>query len=172
MPQDPSDDSSQCWLWQCLGAIRQQATTLGWRALKTPTSETPDFGGHVTSLTLQYLWPRPLGFDWKGLAASRGTAGGHSGPPPINQPGIDSRNDLNQHWASFMMPYGITRPQWVKTVKVCFRKKLLQFESCGPQAQSMGHRTQIIGVPNLFPVFLVSDESKLRTFQTRAALNA
>ena len=55
----------------------------GWRALKTPTSATP-----VSAVT----WPRsrfntsgldPLGFDWKDLAASRGTAGGHSGRPPI-----------------------------------------------------------------------------------------
>ena len=30
--------------------------------------------------------PDPLGFDWEGLAESRGTAGGHSGPPPIKQP--------------------------------------------------------------------------------------
>ena len=30
--------------------------------------------------------PDPLGFDWEGLAASRGTAGGHSGPPPLKQP--------------------------------------------------------------------------------------
>ena len=57
--------------------------TLGWRALKTPTSATP-----VSAVT----WPRsrfntsgpdPLGFDWEDLAASRGTAGGHSGRPPI-----------------------------------------------------------------------------------------
>ena len=27
--------------------------------------------------------PDPLGFDWEGLAASRGTAGGHSGLPPL-----------------------------------------------------------------------------------------
>ena len=56
---------------------------LGWRALKTPTSATP---------VLAVTWPRsrfntsgpyPLGFDWEDLAASRGTAGGHSGPPPI-----------------------------------------------------------------------------------------
>ena len=36
--------------------------------------------------------PDPLGFDWEGLAASRGTVGGHSGPPPLNSLGIDSRN--------------------------------------------------------------------------------
>ena len=27
--------------------------------------------------------PDPLGFDWEGLAASRGTAGGHGGFPPL-----------------------------------------------------------------------------------------
>ena len=50
---------------------------------KTATSATP-----VSAVT----WPRsrfntsgpdPLGFDWDGLAASRGTTGGHSGPPLI-----------------------------------------------------------------------------------------
>ena len=30
--------------------------------------------------------PDPLRFDWEGMAASRGTAGGHSGPPIIKQP--------------------------------------------------------------------------------------
>ena len=72
--------------------------TLGWRALKTPTSETP-----VSEVT----WPRsrfntsgpdPLGFDWEGLAASRGTAGGHSDCPPIKILGIDSRNDRSLTW--------------------------------------------------------------------------
>ena len=62
--------------------LRHEA--LGWRALKTPTSATP-----VSAVT----WPRsrfntfgpdPLGFDWEDLAASRGTAGGHSGRSPIN----------------------------------------------------------------------------------------
>ena len=57
--------------------------TLRWRAPKTATSTTP-----VAAVT----WPRsrfntsgpdPLGFDWEGLAASRGTAGGHSGRPLI-----------------------------------------------------------------------------------------
>ena len=38
---------------------------LGWRALKTPTSQTPGFWGHVTPLTLHYLWPRPPGV-WLG----------------------------------------------------------------------------------------------------------
>ena len=37
---------------------RCSATLLGWRALKTPTSENPDFGGHVTLLTLQYKSPQ------------------------------------------------------------------------------------------------------------------
>ena len=61
---------------------------LGWRALKTPTSETPDS---------EFTWPRsrfntsgpdPLWFDWEDLAASRGTVDGHghSGPLLIKQP--------------------------------------------------------------------------------------
>ena len=48
--------------------------SLGWRALKTPTSETPDFGGHVPPLTLQYLWPRSP--PWLG---GPGCRPGHSG---------------------------------------------------------------------------------------------
>ena len=50
-------------------------SSLGWRSLKTPTCETPDFGGHVTPLTLQYLWPRPPGV-WVG---GPGCKPGHSG---------------------------------------------------------------------------------------------
>ena len=50
-------------------------TTLGWRALKTPTAETPGFYGHVTMLTLQYFWPRPPGV-WLG---GPGCKPGHSG---------------------------------------------------------------------------------------------
>ena len=51
--------------------------SLGWRALKTPTSEIPD---------LEVMWPRSrfntsgpnsLRFDWEDLAASRGTVGDH-----------------------------------------------------------------------------------------------
>ena len=49
--------------------------SLGWRALKTPTCETPGFGGHVTPLTLQYLWPRPPGV-WLG---GPGCKPGHNG---------------------------------------------------------------------------------------------
>ena len=48
---------------------------LGWRALKTPTAETPVFYGHVTTLTLQYLWPRPPGVWLEGP----GCKPGHSG---------------------------------------------------------------------------------------------
>ena len=48
--------------------------SLGWRALKTPTAETPGFYGHVTTLTLQYLWPRPPGV-WRG---GPGCKPGHS----------------------------------------------------------------------------------------------
>ena len=58
--------------------------TLGWRALKTPTSETLDFGSQVTPLTLQYLWSRPPGV-WLGWPGCK-PAGGHSGPPTIKQP--------------------------------------------------------------------------------------
>ena len=58
-----------------------------------PHLRKSSFGGHVTTLTLQYLWPDPLGFDWEVLAASRGTAGGHSSRPPIKYSlGMDSRN--------------------------------------------------------------------------------
>ena len=32
--------------------------------------------------------PDALGFDWEDLAASRGTVGGHRGPPPIKQPRV------------------------------------------------------------------------------------
>ena len=45
------------------------------------------FGGHVNT-----SGPDPLGFDWEGLAASRGTVGGHRGPPPLNSLKIDSPN--------------------------------------------------------------------------------
>ena len=46
--------------------------TLGWRALKTPTAETPGFYGHVTPLTLHYLWPRPPGVWLGGLGCKPG----------------------------------------------------------------------------------------------------
>ena len=64
---------------QCPGSWKRQGTgnTLGWRALKTPTAETPGFYGHVTTLTLQYLWPRPPGV-WLG---GPGCKPGHSGWP-------------------------------------------------------------------------------------------
>ena len=64
-----------CSVWKC----KTHPKSLGW----TATSATP-----VSEVT----WPRsrfntsgpdPLGFDWEGLAASRGTAGGHSGRPLI-----------------------------------------------------------------------------------------
>ena len=38
--------------------------------------------------------PDPLGFDWEGLAANWGTAGGHNGPPTMNSLGIDSRKAM------------------------------------------------------------------------------
>ena len=55
--------------------IERFCNPLGWRALKTPTAETPGFYGHVTTLTLQYLWPRPPGV-WLG---GPGCKPGHSG---------------------------------------------------------------------------------------------
>ena len=58
-----------------LKAPRHWPLSLGRRALKTPTSETPGFGGHVTTLTFQYLWPRPPGV-WLG---GPGCKPGHSG---------------------------------------------------------------------------------------------
>ena len=67
--------------------------SLGWRALYTPTSETPDFGGHVTPLTLQYLWPRPPGV-WLGGLSCKPVHSGWSVivPPSLKSLGIDSRN--------------------------------------------------------------------------------
>ena len=56
---------------------------LGWRALKTPTSETPDSVVTWPRSRFNTSGPDPLGFDWEDLAASRGTVGGHSGHPPI-----------------------------------------------------------------------------------------
>ena len=53
------------------------AIPLGWRALKTPTAQTPGFCGHVTPLTLHYLWPRPPGV-WLG---GPGCKPGHSRGP-------------------------------------------------------------------------------------------
>ena len=43
------------------------------------------FGGHVTTPTLQYLWPRPPGAWMGGPGYKPGTAGGDSGRPPIDQ---------------------------------------------------------------------------------------
>ena len=74
----------------CYATLAQGAKTvssLSWRALKTPTSETPD--SEVTwrpHSRFNISGPDPLGFDWEDLAASRGTVGGHSGPPLIKQP--------------------------------------------------------------------------------------
>ena len=73
---------SRCTLNYCQHCFNSDSA-LGWRAPKTATSATP-----VSAVT----WPRsrfnisgpdPLGFDWEGLAASRGTAGGHNGRPLI-----------------------------------------------------------------------------------------
>ena len=47
---------------------------------------------HLRNTRFEVTWPRSrfnnygpyaLGFDWEDLAASRATAGGHSGPPPL-----------------------------------------------------------------------------------------
>ena len=57
-----------------------------------PTSETPDFGGHVTPLTLQYLWPRP-GRAWLQAGAQRVVI---VVLPPLNSLRIDSRFDFIQ----------------------------------------------------------------------------
>ena len=69
-------------VWPCLSVcpsveriVSAVYLPLGWRALKTPTAETPGFYGHVTTLTLQYLWPRPPGV-WLG---GPGCKPGHSG---------------------------------------------------------------------------------------------
>ena len=60
------------------------SATLGWMALKTPTSETPGFGGHVTTLTLQYLWPRPPGVWLGGPGCKPGHSGwSYNGLPPL-----------------------------------------------------------------------------------------
>ena len=47
--------------------------------------------------------PDPLGFDWEDLAASRGTVGGHSGHPPWNSLGIDSRNEYIYHYIIYII---------------------------------------------------------------------
>ena len=67
--------------------------SLGWMALKTPTSETPDLEVMWPPSPFNTSGPDPLGFDWEDLAASCGTVGGHSGPPPIKHP-RDSRNTV------------------------------------------------------------------------------
>ena len=84
------------WLILCLSSNNDVCNillcwtvSLGRRTPKTPTSETPDFGGHVTSLTLQYLWPRPLGRAWLQAGAQRVVI---VVLPPLNSLGIDSRN--------------------------------------------------------------------------------
>ena len=51
-----------------------------------PTSETPDSEVTWPRSRFNTSGPDPLGFDWEDLAASRGTVGGHSGPPLIKQP--------------------------------------------------------------------------------------
>ena len=62
---------------------KEMQMPLGWRALKTPTSKTPDFAVTWPRSRFNTSGPDPLGFDWDDLAASRGTVGGHTGRPPI-----------------------------------------------------------------------------------------
>ena len=57
--------------------------SLGWMALKTPTSATPVSPVMWSRSRFNTSGPDPLGFDWEDLAASQGTAGSHSGRPPI-----------------------------------------------------------------------------------------
>ena len=57
--------------------------TLRWMAPKTATSATPFAAVTWPRSRINTSGPNPLGFDWEGLAASRGTAGGHSGRPLI-----------------------------------------------------------------------------------------
>ena len=56
---------------------------LGWRAPKTATSATQVSEFTWRRSRFNTSGPDPLGFDWEGLATSRGTAGGHSGRPLI-----------------------------------------------------------------------------------------
>ena len=61
-----------------------KSMALGWRALKISAVRSRDWGDLTHFNT---SGPSPLGFDWEGPDASRGTAGGHSGPPPpIKEP--------------------------------------------------------------------------------------
>ena len=80
--------------------------SLGWRALKTPTSETPDLEVRWPWSCFNTSGPDPLGFDWEDLAASRGTVGGHMGsvsllsPPPCQA----TSHNLSQYWPKFTSP--------------------------------------------------------------------
>ena len=58
---------------------------LGWRALKSPTSETPVSEVMWTRSRFNTSGPEPLGTDW-GPGCKPGTVGGHSGPASIKQP--------------------------------------------------------------------------------------
>ena len=66
--------------------------SLGWRALKTPTSETPDFGGHVTLFTLQYLPWDLTGRAWLQAGAQQVVI---VVLPPLNSFRINSRNVIS-----------------------------------------------------------------------------
>ena len=80
--------------------------TLGWRALRTTTSETPDSEVTWPCSRFNTSGPDPLGSDWEDLAASRGIAGGHSGPPLIKQ-----------SWDGF--------PQWTRSISLLLMPWLL-----------------------------------------------
>ena len=63
--------------------VKVMRIPLRWRASKTATSATPFAAVTWPRSRTNTSGPDPLGFDWEGLAASRGTAGGHSGRPLI-----------------------------------------------------------------------------------------
>ena len=68
---------------------------IGWRALKTPTSDTPDFGGQVTPHGAQ----RVAIVDF----------------PPLNSLGIDSRNGVQHATAIYPIPR-YTRPRYIGSI--------------------------------------------------------
>ena len=59
--------NSHAWFSFC-----QIIRSLGWRALKTPTSETPDSAVTWPRSRFNTSGPDPLGFDWEDLAARGG----------------------------------------------------------------------------------------------------
>ena len=86
--------------------------TLGWRVLKTPTSETPDFWGHVhASIPLAQT---PWGLTGRAWLQARAQRVVIVVLPPLNSLGIDSRND-------FVFKTTATSPwgQWVNVKCRC-----------------------------------------------------